>query len=420
MVVSAQSKNSETAKAAIDKEIANTENPKKNTKAATWLILAEVYVAAFDAPTSSVFTGTPQKDMMTYLRVAPNKTESKVIGGETYSVESYDEMDLYYNPAGLLDFWVVTKPVVPDALSKAMSAIEKAASLETKIKADDYNTKVSQIKTYLITEAFSLYKSGNLAKSADKFAEAAEVSMSKLHLAGVDTVALTNAAAIAAEAKDYAKAVDMYQKALDNNCFAKGGIYTGLADCYKAMGNPIKAQEALEVGFSKFPDNQGILVGLINIYVENKVDANKLFDIIHAAQANEPNNASLYYSEGNVYKQLGNNEKAVELYYKSYDIDKNFIYGIVNVGALYYEEAIEIQNKASEEVDDAKYNALVDQLNAKLEQCIEPFEKTFNSTEDPELKATAAEYLKNIFFRFRTKGDSYKQAYDKYNSYLGN
>ena len=29
-----------------------------------------------------------------------------------------------------------------------------------------------------------------------------------------------------------------------------------------------------------------------------------------------------------------------------------------------------------------------------------------------------AEYLKNIFFRFRDKGETYQAAYDKYNSFV--
>ena len=71
-------------------------------------------------------------------------------------------------------------------------------------------------------------------------------------------------------------------------------------------------------------------------------------------------------------------------------------------------------------MDDAKYNALLEQLDASLENAIAPLEKAFTLTEDPELQAYVAEVLKNIYFRFRDRGDEYRANYEKYNSFLGN
>ena len=179
----------------------------------------------------------------------------------------------------------------------------------------------------------------------------------------------------------------------------------------KAIGIP-------ENGFSKYPTNQSILVSLINAYLESNDDPNKILDLIKKAQENEPANASLYYAEGNVWKNLKEMEKALACYQKSIETDPNYYYGSFAIGAAYYDRAVDIQTKATEEMDDAKYEALVKQLEENLEAAIVPFESCFSICPDQEIKMVVAEYLKNIYFRFREKSEEYKANYEKFNSFL--
>ena len=66
-------------------------------------------------------------------------------------------------------------------------------------------------------------------------------------------------------------------------------------------------------------------------------------------------------------------------------------------------------------MDDTKYQALIDEVNNSLMKAIDPFEKSYALAEgDPELQVAIAEYLKNIYFRFRTQSDEYMAAYEKY------
>ena len=61
---------------------------------------------------------------------------------------------------------------------------------------------------------------------------------------------------------------------------------------------------------------------------------------------------------------------------------------------------------------------MVEELNSYLEKAIDPFEKSFGMTEDKDIKTAIADYLKNIYYRFRDKSESYKAAYEKYNSFM--
>ena len=87
---------------------------------------------------------------------------------------------------------------------------------------------------------------------------------------------------------------------------------------------------------------------------------------------------------------------------------------------MYYDYAVDLQTKASEEMNDAKWQELNKQFEEALEAAIPPFEKAFNMTEDKEIKSAVAECLKNIYFRFRTKGDDYMKSYEKYNDFHKN
>ena len=64
-------------------------------------------------------------------------------------------------------------------------------------------------------------------------------------------------------------------------------------------------------------------------------------------------------------------------------------------------------------MDDAKYMALVEEYDKTLKAAVEPFEKAYNVTKDPEIKLTIAEYIKNACFRFRDDPE-YKDKYEKY------
>ena len=82
-----------------------------------------------------------------------------------------------------------------------------------------------------------------------------------------------------------------------------------------------------------------------------------------------------------------------------------------------YNRAVELQDAASQEMDDAKYSKLVEEFESTLKACIEPFETAFNLVSDNETKGSIAEYLKNACFRFRNEGAEYQEKYDKYSSF---
>lgn len=407
------------AKKALDKAIAASQNAGKAAKAATWTALSDAYVKAYDAPTLNLLAGSSATEVGMFLKGQKATGISNRSGAEgtEYEVVSYDNKDLYYRD-NILDFWVVTKPVAENALDKAIDALEKAYSLDPKAATNKaYPEKANKIHESFYSDAINVYLAGDAAKASELFDKAARVTAGTI-LNGFDSMSVYNSGLMASLSGNNDKAVEKFKICMDKGYYNDGNVYSNLADLYKAAGDEDTAMKTLEAGFAKYPNSQSILVGLINHYISTGTEPDKLFSLLHEAQKNDPQNASLYYVEGDAYKKLGDYDKALELFAKSSEVDPNYIYGVLNTAILYYDRAVEVQEKASLEMDDAKYAKLVDELNGYLEKAIEPFEKSFAMAKDSDIKTAIADYLKNIYYRFREKSEEYKAAYEKYNNFL--
>ena len=413
----AQVKAPEAAKKAVDAAEAASKDAKKATKVATWLKLATAYMDAYNAPKGSAWLGASKQELQLVMgNDKPVSSENVVLAGDPVVKDVYAEKELYFNQNGQLVLIRVTKPVYADALDKAFDAYKKAYEVDVKkSKVKDITNGLNLLTQNYLDDGMNCYMFEDYAAASKLFGKAAEVSAAQ-PLNKVDTVALYNAGFTAWMVKDYPRAEEFFNKCLDINYYYEGGeVFAKLSDIYNNTDRKDKAREVLELGFTKFPQSQSILIGLINYYLESKQSPDRLFELIAEAKKNEPDNASLYYVEGNIYNELGQKDKAVEAYYKCAEINPEYEYGFIGAGILYYNQAIEIQDKAAAELDNAKYEALVEEFEKALLNALEPFEKAFAISKDDSIRVNIAEYLKNIYYRFSTKGADYEAGYNKYN-----
>ena len=413
----AQVKAPDAAKKAVDAAEAASKDAKKATKVATWLKLATAYMDAYNAPKGSAWLGASKQELQLVMgNDKPVSSENVVLAGDPVVKEVYAEKELYFNQNGQLILIRVTKPVYADALDKAFEAYKKAYEVDVKkSKVKDITNGLDLLTQNYLDDGMNCYMFEDYAAASKLFGKAAEVSSAQ-PLNKIDTVALYNAGFTAWMVKDYPRAEEFFNKCLDINYYYEGGeVFAKLSDIYNNTDRKDKAREVLELGFTKFPQSQSILIGLINYYLESKQSPDRLFEFIAEAKKNEPNNASLYYVEGNIYNELGQKDKAVEAYYKCAEINPEYEYGFIGAGILYYNQAIEIQDKAAAELDNAKYEALVEEFEKALLNALEPFEKAFAISKDDSIRVNIAEYLKNIYYRFSTKGADYEAGYNKYN-----
>ena len=153
-VADAQTKAIDAAKQAAETAKAASEDAKKATKVATWLKLADAYMAAYNAPAGSAWVGASKAELQLVLKERPFAVEEVVVGEETLVRESYAARDYYFTPAGQLVMIVVTQPVYPDVLERALDAYKKAYEVDVK------KSKVKDITTGIETVSKKLYEDG--------------------------------------------------------------------------------------------------------------------------------------------------------------------------------------------------------------------------------------------------------------------
>ena len=409
-VASAQVKPEAARKALAAAEEA-AQNAKKNTKAAVWQKLGEAYVNAYEAPTGGVQPGWPRN----LITEKPVSQEPAEIGGEQMTKLVFADKNIYVNGAGNVAVVEVTRPLAEGALDKAVEAFSKAYSMDNKL-GKTVSAALEKISQSYLNEAFNAYTFGNYAAASKGFEKAADVA-AVAPLSKLDTSSVYNAGFTAQLAQDYARADKFFDQCLAKGYYGEDGdIYAKIADVKSNLGDAAGQKKALEDGFTKFPQSQSILIGLINYYLSNNEDPQKLFGLLDQAKKNEPNNASLYYVEGNIHSQLKEYDEAVKAYEKCAEIQPEYEYGYIGEGIMFYNMAIDVQTKAQEELDDNKYMALVEEFEKDLKSCIDPFEKAFNMTKDDSIKTSIAEYLKQAFYRFRDADPKYMEGYEKYNA----
>lgn len=421
--VNAQTKAVADAVKAMNKAKADSENPKKAASAATWVKLANAYIACFDAPSEGLLPGSPKMQIDLILKGQQAlSTEQVEKGGEVLTAVTYDDKILYYNEGGTLIAWVITKPAVENALAYAVEALTKANELDAKGSQKKAVTEaLNSIKTKYYDAAMSDYTVGNYAAASVGYENAFNAGAHPV-LGQIDSTLAYYSGVTATMSGDSKRAIKFYEYCQSINFEQKGEVPAALADAYKAIGDTVKCKEILAAGFAKFPTNQSILVALINVYRESNEDPAKVLEILKVAQNNEPTNASLVYAEADVYKQLGKLEEAIATFKKSAEIDPNYIFAPYSEGATYYDLAVAIQKEAENELDDAKYMALLEKMEKALSDAIAPFERAFelagDNPQNKDLKFICAEYLKNIYYRFRDKDETSKANYDKYNQFV--
>ena len=425
-VADAQVKTPEAAKKALTSAEAASKDAKKAAKVATWLKLANAYMDAYNAPAGAAWLGATKTELQ--LVMSNEKTisvESVTLAGENYTKEVYADKEFYFNGNGQLVMINVTKPVVADALEGARVAYAKAYEVDLKkSKIKDINAGLENIASKYLSEGMNKYTLGDYAGASELF-EKCGIASGTEPLAKFDTTGYYNAGFTAWLVKDYPRAKGLFEKCLANNYYYEGGeVFAKLADIYTNLDDKTASRDVLEQGFQKFPQSQSILIGLINYYLTNNEDPNRLFELITLAKKNEPDNASLYYVEGNIYVELRKAApekgdeyiaKAVKAYDECSKINPEYEFGHIGKGIMYYNIAIELQDKAANELDDKKWVELNKQFAETLKNALEPFEKAYSISKDDALKVNVAEYLKNIYYRFYSDGPEWEAGYNKYN-----
>jgi tetratricopeptide (TPR) repeat protein len=410
--LTAQNKEKEKLVTKLAKSDTEVADAKKGTDPKTWLNRAQLFMDIYELPVKSVMPGMPQLQIKTILKDEKSRTDNLELDSVAYEILRYPDKDLYFNPAGLLAFWEVKDLATDDPLIKAYGAYSKAYDLDAK------KSNEKKIHEGLQILANKLSQEAATAYTLEKYENALRYFETSLQCTGhpaigvIDTVTLYNVAFLSTLLKDDEKAITYFKQLIELDYEAEGNVNASYAALLQAKGDSLQANDVLAKAFLKYPKNQQILVQLINA----GSDMTTIFGYLKQAQENEPNNASLYDKEGNIYdEQLNDKEKAMTCYLKAIEVNPDYFPAHYHIGVLHYNKAISIQDAASKEPDDAKYAVMLKELDAELKAALPSFVRAYELY--PEEMSTV-QFLKNIYYRFREQSPEMQADFERYSKIL--
>lgn len=304
------------------------------------------------------------------------------------------------------------KKLSDDPLTMALESYKKALELDDKDKfGKSVKIKLTLLTNDLTNQAVGCFNEDDYAgalKSFEQILDIQNIDIVKEDNPGaVDTVILFNAGLAAYNAKDYPTAVKYYGEAAKHG-YNGARTYSLISDSYMLMQDTMGALNAVQEGFEKYPNDNGVLTSMIDLYLklDRKEEAMKYLNM---AIEQDPTNVTYYFAQGTLYETFGDEANAIKSYEKAMEIDPTFFNAYYNLGALYYNKGvkqIEFANSVPAN-ENEKYVAETKKADIWFEKSLPYMEKCeeINPTDPMTLES-----LKNLYYRM--------QKMDKYNAIL--
>lgn len=243
------------------------------------------------------------------------------------------------------------KNLHPNPVREAARSYQKAMELDERDSYKKENMQaLSVIQQQANFYAGKRFAENNFSQSYENFKLAAELAET---LGVVDTIAVYNAGLAAERGEMYDEAAGQYQKAISHN-YMGGKMYVFLALMYEKTGENAKYLETIQAGRKAYPGNADLIRMELNDYLQN----NKFEEAqnnLKLAIDKDPDDKSLHFALGVVYDNLGQLEEASVSYRKAIELDADYFDALYNLGALYFNEAVETNKAGNESTDDKVY-----------------------------------------------------------------
>jgi tetratricopeptide (TPR) repeat protein len=382
------------------------EDPKKNIKAKTWMSRGELLMEIYTVNLQYIRKGMPSAEAKLFFK-EPNEIKQKQEGSSLIEEYIYERLTLTFRNDSLID-WLETKKIAEDPLFKAKEAFIKVEELDTEGKlAEDLAVKLDALKLNFENEAVYSYTKNDYKRSVACFKEILAINEMEAMGNTIDTIIFYNAGRVEFELEDYEDAIEHFEIAKKYN-HPDPFLYKYLYDSYVITGDTVNAMQALKDGFKIFPENQTILIELINYYL-TKNKSEEALEYLAIAKEDDPENISFYFAEGTLYDRMGLFEEAKKSYEQCIMLDDQYFNAFYNLGVMYYNRAVLLYEKANEILDNVEYEKAKKLADDELYKAVPYMEQAH--TIDPDDIETLRT-LKTMYYRLQVD-DKYDDIIQK-------
>ena len=124
-------------------------------------------------------------------------------------------------------------------------------------------------------------------------------------------------------------------------------VFLFISNLYRENGREAEALETLAEARGLYPREQSLIIEELNIYLTNE-EFDKAKENLALAAEQDPTNEILWFSLGSVLDNLGNADEAIEAYKKALEVKADYFDANYNLGALYFNQAVQGINAAND------------------------------------------------------------------------
>mgnify|MGYP005630681629 FL=1 len=176
--------------------------------------------------------------------------------------------------------------------------------------------------------------------------------------------------------KDNAKSKELLQELIDIH-FNEPAIFIHMSNIYMDEGNSDQALEYLALGREMFEMDQGLVNTEINLYIQLG-RTSELIGKLGEALKLDPENDLLLFNRGTIYDQQGDFINAEADYKSSLAINPDAFGTNYNLGALYFNTAIEQNNKANATSNNSTHKKLKSKADTLFAKALPFLEKAYS------------------------------------------
>ena len=269
----------------------------------------------------------------------------------------------------------------PDALTIAKDSYMKAKELDTKGSyAQECQIGLGQVQMAASNAGITQYNTGDFGRAGGFFDLSAEIASA---FEATDTMALYNSALCYEKAGNVELAVARYQACADIQ-YQVPNVFLFISNLYRTAGQEDLALQTLAEARKAYPREQSLIIEELNIYLTNE-EFDKAKENLALAAEQDPTNEILWFSLGSVLDNLGNAEEAIEAYLKALEVKADYFDANYNLGALYFNQAVQGINEAND-----MWKPRMTKTESDAQKKLEDDAKALFATAKPYLEAAHA------------------------------